>query len=354
MTAVESWKTGQISPSNQGWPVVTGPAIMNNPRTEPLLRSKLAMVPSWSGATQPPRSAVGAAGEDGATPTSDVTDEALFLANLPVIDDVVRQICRRHRLSAAEADDFRSDVRLHFIDRNYDVLRRFEGRSSLATYITVVIQRQFLDHRNHLWGKWRPSAEARRLGPIAILLERLVIRDGWTSEQALETLRVNHGVAIDAPLRTLCEKLAQRSPARRLVPEEEAEDVSGPAPSPEANVVRAEHGFLARRVRTALDRARQPLTPEERLILKMRFEDRVPVADIARALHLNQRRLYRTIERLLTIVRENLAVEGIAESDVRTLLDDEVLESSEDAAVDANAGPASRPAERMRTSWRQK
>ena len=64
------------------------------------------------------------------------------------------------------------------------------------------------------------------------------------------------------------------------------------------NVLRAEHDFFAKRVQTALDRVRQTLTPEERLILKMRFEDSVPVADIARALHLNQKRLYRTIEHL--------------------------------------------------------
>src|SRR5262245_36787654 len=100
--------------------------------------------------------------------------EALFLASLPVIDDTTRQVCRRHHMSAAEAEDFRSDVRLHFIERDYEVLRRFEGRSSLATYVNVVIQRLALDFRNHHWGRWRPSADAKRIGPSAILLERLV------------------------------------------------------------------------------------------------------------------------------------------------------------------------------------
>ncbi len=64
-----------------------------------------------------------------------------------------------------------------------------------------VVQRLFLDHRNRQWGKWRPSAEAKRRGPLAILLERLVVRDGWTFEQAVETLRTNHrgGGGWDAP-----------------------------------------------------------------------------------------------------------------------------------------------------------
>ena len=109
-----------------------------------------------------------------------VSDEADFLKALPVIDDVAGQVCRRHRLSAAEADDFQSEVRLHFIERNYEVLRKFEGRCALSTYVNVVVQRVFLDFRNRMWGRWRPSTEARRLGPNAILIERLVSRVGWT------------------------------------------------------------------------------------------------------------------------------------------------------------------------------
>src|SRR5262249_3140353 len=154
--------------------------------------------------------------------TSVVQGEALFLASLPVIDDITGQVCRRHRLNGAEADDFRSEVRLHFIERDYEVLRKFEGRSSLPTYVNVVIQRLLLDFRNRQWGKWRPSADAKRLGPNAILLERLVVRDGWTTAEALETMRVNHGIVADEALKALCLKLAKRGPAPQTVTEEEA------------------------------------------------------------------------------------------------------------------------------------
>src|SRR3954467_15472424 len=108
--------------------IVSGPTIMNNPRTQPH---------NSEGPATRPR-AFGAAG-------TAVDGEALFLASLPVIDDVTGQGCRRHRLSSAQADDFRSEVRLHFIDRDYEVLRRFEQRSSLPTYVTVVVARVFLD-----------------------------------------------------------------------------------------------------------------------------------------------------------------------------------------------------------------
>ena len=95
------------------------------------------------------------------------------------------------------------------------------------------------------------------------------------------------------------------------------------APAPTTTSCRAEQDFLARRVQSALDRARQMLAPVERLILKMRFEDRVSVADIARTLTLDQRRLYRTIEQLLASIGASLRAEGISEADITLLFADD-------------------------------
>ena len=259
-----------------------------------------------------------------------VSDEAKFLEALPVIDDVTAQVCRRNRLNATESEDFRSDVRLHFIERNYEVLRKFEGRCALSTYVNVVVQRVFFDWRNRMWGRWRPSTEARRLGPAAILLERLVTRDGWTLEQAIETARVNHQLEIDDTLLKFCNTFAARTPGRRLVSEDDAAEVASPGPSADDNLVSAERDFLARRVQSALDRARQALPPMERLILKMRFEEGVAVADIARALHLEQRPLYRTLERLLKTVGDTMKAEGISHADITALFDAPSIEWASD------------------------
>jgi RNA polymerase sigma factor for flagellar operon FliA len=275
-----------------------------------------------------------------------VSDEADFLAALPVIDDVTAQVCRRHRLSAAEADDFRSDVRLHFIERNYEVLRKFEGRCALATYINVVVQRQFLDFRNRMWGRWRPSTDARRLGPTAVLIERLVTRDGWTLDQAIEMLRVNHQIEIDETLRTFCNTFAARAPGRRRVSEDDAAEVASSGPPADDNVVKAERDFLAKRVQAALERARQALAPVDRLILKMRFEDRASVADIARVLHLEQRPLYRTVEGLLKTVGAAMAAEGITRADIDALFDAPSIEWTDDGP--ATAGNATGPSTGLR------
>ena len=287
--------------------------------------------------TQPALSRVRTPAPGKQAAVSGLEGETLFLASLPVIDDVTAQVCRRHRLAPAEGEDFRSDVRLHFMQRDYEVLRKFEGRSSLVTYVTVVVQRLFLDYRNRQWGKWRPSAEAKRLGAPAILFERLVARDGWRVDQAIELLRVNHAVVIDESLERLRERLASRGPGRQFVPEEEAGQIESDGPWADVKVVRAEQDFLAKRVQIALDHARQALEAEDRLILRMRFEDAVPVADIARALHLDQKRLYRRIERLLAELGESLEAEGISRAEVRMLFADGAWDRAAAEVIDGRS-----------------
>src|SRR5262249_4559588 len=301
---------------------------MNNPRSDRQFRRPRTVVP--------------------------VKDEALFLDNLAVIEGAVAQVCRRHHLTAAEADDFAAEVRLHFIERQYEPLRRFEGRSSLRTYLIVCVQHLFLDYQNRLWGKWRPSAEARRLGRIGVLIERLVTRDGWTFDQVCNQLRINHNIEVDDALRRLFVKIAERGPGRHFVADVEADAIPSDEWAPDIHVLRGEQEFRAKRIQAALDRVRQSLTPDEQLILRMRFDDAVAVADIARALHLNQKRLYRTIDHLLSRLREGLEAEGIARDEVAALLDAGMLadvERIEGQARDA-AGPP-QPAERTRIAWRR-
>ena len=119
-------------------------------------------------------------------------------------------------------------------------------------------------------------AEATRMGPEAMLLKRMVVRDGWTIDQAGEVLKTHYGIVADEQLAALGERLAHRQPPRERVSDEEADRIESSAPSPDAHVVRAEHDFLAKRLRAA--RACASLRPEERLILPLAETDAPPHA----------------------------------------------------------------------------
>ena len=74
----------------------------------------------------------------------------LFLDHLAVIDQVAQFIGRRHHLDADAIEELQSTIRLKIIENDYEVLRKFEGRSSLRTYLTAIVQRHFLDSREQV------------------------------------------------------------------------------------------------------------------------------------------------------------------------------------------------------------
>ena len=124
-----------------------------------------------------------------------MTREQLFLSELALIERVIAWVCARRCLRGADGEDFASTVKLRLIENDYEILGRFEGRSSLKTYLTVVVNRIYLDYQTQRFGKWRPSAEARRLGPVALRLEALLYRDGLTFEEARGVLQTDFQVA---------------------------------------------------------------------------------------------------------------------------------------------------------------
>ena len=60
----------------------------------------------------------------------------LLEANLDVIDGIVAAACRRARRYGPDAEDFAASVHLAFIENDYAVLRRYQGRSAFSTYLT--------------------------------------------------------------------------------------------------------------------------------------------------------------------------------------------------------------------------
>ena len=93
----------------------------------------------------------------------------------------------------------------------------------------------------------------------------------------------------------------------------------------------------------------------DRLILKMRFEQRMRVADISRALHLEQRPLYRTFERIQATIRARMAADGITKADIDALFEDVgvMWMGESDSATAMEAAAATPAAEDERSSWRQ-
>jgi hypothetical protein len=246
---------------------------------------------------------------------------SLFVAHLATIDAVLARVARRHQLRADECDDFSSRVKEELLERNAEKLRRHDSTGTMAAYLQVVINRLFYDYRNERWGRWRPSAAARRQGSVAILLERLICRDGLSFDSAVEVARLNHGVLLTpAELWQIFSDLTPSHVRWRPVGEEAALDVPSPEARPDAALLMRARALDRARIFHCLERARRTLTDEDRLILRMRIDDAWSVSSIASALGLNQRKLYARFDKLYRQLRLALLAEGISTEDVSECL----------------------------------
>lgn len=260
---------------------------------------------------------------------------------LQLCDRVVRTVARRRGLSVDEQEDFSSWAWLRLVEDGEAILGRFEGRSSISTYLTTVVHNLFRDYRIAKWGKFRPSATAKRMGTVAVRLEMLVARDGHSVPEAVEILLRNDGVpgSVES-LEAMAAKLPVRTP-RRFEREQTLEQLPG-RESAEDLALRREAAEAAGRVEAALDEGLRTLSPEDRLILKMRIEDGFTVADIARSLHLEQKPLYRRLDQLTARLRQEMEARGVRREDVAEVVEWDDVEIRVDYHLEEEI-PKSRP-----------
>jgi RNA polymerase sigma factor (sigma-70 family) len=225
---------------------------------------------------------------------------------ISLITQVSTAVARRGRLSPDDVLDFSQHVHVKFAETRYEALRRFDGRSTLRTYLAVVIGRLLLDWRRRESGRWRASAEAERLGPHAVALERFIARDGYSSSEAVELVSASTGAPSRTELWRLVAVLPRRPNRRRVdTPLEDA------AVLPFSDAVAALEDEEARkRVWRAVVTAVRQLPPTDRHLLDLRFRQGRRMPEIARILGEQPKRLYSRCSKVLRTLRDAVAASG--------------------------------------------
>ena len=235
-----------------------------------------------------------------------------LVANYTLIRTVVHDIIRRSRLPVTEAQDFESWVWERFVDRGASIGRQFQGRASLSSYLRVVVRRWVLDYRTAKWGKWRPSARARRLGADAIAFERLVKRDGISAAPAARQL------GLRTPPLTVTVSGTRR---RRDEPLELAHDVAAPAEwSPGRRLEVQLRKKTVQALRRCLLDTLASLPPGDLELLHLRHAAGLTIAAISARVDIPAKTLYRTYERLHRELRRRLEACGFSCEDVTAIV----------------------------------
>lgn len=253
-------------------------------------------------------------GEDAESP------EQLFLAQIDTIERVIRYVCRRGSLRDEDAEDFESFVKLKLIEKDYGVIRKYEKRASFAGFIFVVVQRMLLDYRIGQWGKWHASAEAKRLGETAVTIEAMLHRDGRTLDEIFPALIRRWPAMTREHIESIVLSLPLRQRRVRMVDLEVAGATLDTLAANDDPRVEAERLDIAARIVMTVRAAMKELEEHDRLIFRLRFDGGMSVAEISRTLQIDQKPLYRRLQRALALMRRRLQDAGVSAADAEDVL----------------------------------
>ncbi len=240
----------------------------------------------------------------------------LLESHFNLIRQRLQSLSRRSGLPDHQTDEFLSWALFKLVENDYRILGGWEGRSSFSTYLTVVLVNLMRDYRIHVWGKWRPSAAARRQGPEAVQLEQLMLRDGLSREEAIQRMQ---GHVLSRPeLERMAEGLPERS-EKRQVGEELLRQI-GIDGRVEDRLEQKELARIAAKLRGILLPLLRKVPAESRFLLKLHYRDGLSMAAISRQLGQPQKELYRFRDRCLKRLRHGLEEAGLCAGDVGTLV----------------------------------
>jgi RNA polymerase sigma factor for flagellar operon FliA len=250
----------------------------------------------------------------------------------------VASVTRTCRLSAGEAEDLQSDLWVRLLEHDGRVLRSFRGRARIGTYLVTIARNLVFDRRNKEWGRWRPSSAARRAGPEAVELERLMSRDGWTLDAAAESLKLAGTLSVATLAATLARTLPVRT-RRHFVDVSVLESIPAHGSDP-GGTSPGEQEQLASELQRVLAGALDTLSEYDRRLLSWRFVDGITVAAIAAMVKGEAKILYRRFYKILRQLRESLESAGMTAETVRQVLAD--AGPGFECDLDATAGLYSR------------
>ncbi|MBM4055219.1 MAG: sigma-70 family RNA polymerase sigma factor [Planctomycetes bacterium] len=246
----------------------------------------------------------------------------LFESNIDLTQKIVRKYCYKHNLTDDAADEYCSHVYEKLIENDFKKIREFKGKSSYKTYLTVVISRILID-KIRSGGRWTSSQKALKLGKNAIMLEELIFRNNYSFDQAYNTLTTIHNASISREKAYEIVTELQRKRVLGVRPKETelAENISDEkVSSPDSAAENEEILNKKNLLNNLLKEINMSLSNEERLLLKMSFEDGIKVSAIARALKKERSYIDSKIGSILQKFKKEIVSKGMDTNDIKDII----------------------------------
>ena len=244
---------------------------------------------------------------------------AAWQAFLRKYTSLILHVVRRHEADESRVMDMYLYVCEKLSESHFHRLRKFrtDGPATFSTWLTAVTRNLCIDWHRHMHGRYRPSAAISQLSDLEALVFTELYEHGKTKAECVHALPdkyahvTEHEVEqINARIHSLLTptrrwKLVNRQPT--VVPLDEDTGVDRGHPevgtdnNPQAQALSEE--ALAR-----LEQAIARLDVDERLAIRLRFQEDLSYAEIAQALGISSKYRVRVLlNRGLSRLRRELA-----------------------------------------------
>lgn len=249
----------------------------------------------------------------------DPTPEQLLEEHLDLIRKLARFAARKVGLSPSEQEDLIQDVCLKLIEDDSRRLRSFKGGCSFAGFLKPAVLRLAIDVMIRKHGKFRPCAEAKKLGAAAERFDRLLNFEQLGFDLARSRLQAEGHLIEESELARWAAAFPQRK-ERREVSDEALESRPAGELAPDEALEAQERGRRRESLGEALAEERAKLPDDEQLVARLVGDD-VPGVEIARSLGMDQRAFYPFLKRILRQLRKRLEARGFGPEDLRNILE---------------------------------
>lgn len=245
--------------------------------------------------------------------------EELVSRGLELVHRLVRSLCRRQGLRPEEGEELEAEVQLKLIENDHRILRQCADPDRLPSYLGFVVTSTWHDGLRKVQGRTkRPSSKARELGPVGEKLEKM-LGQGETVDGAYLRLKPEFPDLDREDLEELAGKVKPKE-GRRREGEERIGTLESPEPGGEERLERREGQSLKRRALALVAQHLDELPDEDRRLLVRACAGGVKVSRIARSLGLEQKPLYRRIDKRLAELRRTLEEAGVRWENLREVL----------------------------------
>ncbi len=236
---------------------------------------------------------------------------SLLVRHLDEVTQAISTVGRKRALSPEDRDELRSFAMEKLLEREEKVFGTLDRVICHRAYFIKVVERLWIDLTYARWGRWRPTAKARRLGETAIELDRLVRRDGLQPSVAAKMVGQVRTHRHTSTLRDLaCELLAGRSKAKERAVPVPLDGLEVALPTFD-NQEEEERRLRARELLKVLRKTLGDLSPEDRRLIRLRFMENLSGPEIARQTRLGQSEVYRRLKTILGDLAKRLKGRGL-------------------------------------------